>query len=411
MTHLRAPWLALVLALAPTIVRAQDAMPDEISLADLLDRAQRSPRVRVEAALAEAYRGDVREAGQHPNPVLSYEVAGFLGGIETNGGSQQELRVSQPLLWPGQVDRRIDAARARLDLARARTDALRAALSIELRRAYVALLGAQERAAVLVEAETSMERLASIVRGRAEAGAGRRWDVTRIEGELASVRAARDVAAAELLAASARIGALLGAPGWLPRARGVLADLPPVRPRDELLEDHPMLVVARGAHRAAVMRAEAERALAIPPIELTLGTIVSTAPEGGYLIGGVAMPLPFFDANQGAIERAEREADAAELARDATRLELEAALAGARRVVSLRRDALAAYEREVVERLPLLAEMAEAAYQGGEVGVFEVLDAVRATRELRTERVDREESLRLSEIDLLEAALGAALAD
>lgn len=407
MTRFAALLVIVLSLLAPAFARAQE--PETVSLDDLLEQMERSPRARVEAALAEAFQGDVRAAGEHPNPVLSYEFAGFLGGQETNGGSQQELRISQPLLWPGQLDRRVEAARARLDLARAEVGALRAALGIELRRAFVELLAAQERVAVLTESEAAMERLVEIVRGRAEAGAGRRWDVTRVEGELASVRASTEAARAAEVAAAGRIGALLGRPGWFPRARGRLADFALQAGGSAVRQEHPLLELARRARAAAAARVEAERALAIPPIELTLGGIVSTAPEGGYLIGGVAMPLPLFDANRGAILRAEREADAAELAEDATRLELDAALSRARRVVELRSAALAAFEREVVERLPLLAEMAEAAYQGGEVSVFEVVDAVRASRELRGERVDLEAALRAAEVELLEAALGLAL--
>lgn len=386
------------------IARAQEA--DVVTLDELLERVERAPRVRVQSALAEAFHGDVRAAGQHPNPTLSYEFAGIVGGIETNGGSQQEIRLSQPLMWPGQIDRRVDAARARLDLAHAELDALRAALGLEVRRAFIELLAAQERSVVLSEAEASMERLAEIVRGRAQAGAGRRWDVVRIEGELASVRAERDAASAEEAASAGRIAALLGVPGWFPRAGGKLSDF--AIPDTELEErpSHPLLETARRGRVVAEARLAAERILAIPPIELSLGTVISTDPEGGYLLGGVSMPLPFFDANQGAIERAEREVDAAETTEDATRIELASALARARRVIAHRREALSAFERGVVERLPILGEMAEFAYRGGEVEVFEVIDAVRAARELRKERIDREEALRLAEVDAMEAATG-----
>lgn len=399
-----------LLAAAPAQAQPSAAsLPESVTLDDLLEMTARSPRLRVEAALAEAYRGDVRAAGQHPNPVLSYNFAGFLAGGETNGGTQQQIVLSQPLLWPGQLDSRVEAARARLELARAEVGLLRAALALELRRAFVDLLAAEERASVLAEVEGAMERLAEIVRGRADAGAGRRWDVVRIDGELASIRSARDAADAERAAAAGRLGVLVGAPGWMPRAEGTWADLPRADVPGDVRQEHPVLEVARRAQRAARARLDSERALAVPPIELGVGTIVSTAPEGAYLYGAVAMPLPFFDANQGQIERAEREVEAAELAADAARIALDASLARARRVLDRRREALAAFERGVVDRLPLLSEMAQTAYQGGEISVFEVLDAVRAGRELRLERLEREQSLREAEIDVLEAALGAPI--
>jgi cobalt-zinc-cadmium efflux system outer membrane protein len=403
-------WLLVLALLAPVSSAGAQVsdLPETVTLEQLLEMVERSPRLAAEAALAGAARGDIRAAGQHPNPVFSYDFAGFLGGGETNGGTQSTFVYSQPLLWPGQLERRVEAARTAFEAARARVDVVRAQLALELRRAVIALLAAQERSAVLDEIETAMERIAQIVRGRAEAGAGRRWDVVRIEGELASVRAARDVAAADEQAASGRIGALVGAPAWFPRAEGTLATLALGEIPDSVREEHPALEAARRAVAAARARVEAERALAVPPIELGIGGIATTWPEGGYLIGRVAMPLPFFDANQGQIERAEREADAAELAEAATRTELQAALARARRVVARHRAALESFERGVVERMPLLLDMAEAAYRAGEVGAFELLDAVRASRDFRLERIAREEALRLAEVDVIEAALGAA---
>jgi cobalt-zinc-cadmium efflux system outer membrane protein len=403
---------ALVVAsfvLAPGARAQESAWPESVTLGQLLDMVGQSPRLAAEAAGAEALRGDVRSAAQHPNPILSYDFSGFLGGGATNGGSQSTFLLSQPLLWPGQLDRRVEAARAALDAARARVAVFRAFLEIELRRAFVELLAAQQRTAVLGEIEAAMERIVQIVRGRAEAGAGRRWDVVRVEGELASVRAARDAGAADVHRASGRIGELIGIPSWFPRAEGTLAEIALGEMPDAVREGHPVLEAARRAVAAARARVEAERAFAVPPIELGIGGIATTWPEGGYLIGRVAMPLPVFDANQGPIERAEREADAAELVEAATRNELEAALLRARRVVDQRREALESFERGVVERMPLLLEMAEAAYRAGEVGAFELLDAVRASRDIRIEQIEREKDLRLAEVDLLEAALGAAV--
>ena len=118
------------------------------------------------------------------------------------------------------------------------------------------------------------------------------------------------------------------------------------------------------------------------------------------------MPIPVFDQNQGAIDRAEREVDAAQLSEEASRRELAAALAAARLALEQRREALADFDAGVLAQLPRVIEMATVAYRGGEIGVFELLDAVRAARGLTLERLEREEALHTAEVDFLQAALG-----
>jgi cobalt-zinc-cadmium efflux system outer membrane protein len=398
--------LACVVASFASVASAQDAV--DVSLEELYAMADTSPRIVAAETLADADLGDVTIAGTPENPVLSYDIWGLIWGQQTNGGSQQQVTLSQTFPWPGQLEARVQAARAQHASDLALVDLARALLRLEVRRAFVALLAAQERESLLASQEAVLEGTASIVRGRAEAGAGRRWDILRMDAELASIRAERDAATADTTVAAGRIATLLGRPDWTPRARGTWADLPApaLRDGDAPLDEHPAIEAARRATEAAEAALRREHALVIPAFQLRIGTMVSTWPEGGYLYGGIAMPLPIFDQNQGAIDRAEREAEAARERETATRAELAATLRSARAALEGRRQALADFDTGVVERLPQISEMAGVAYRGGEIGVFELLDAVRSTRALVLERVEREAELHDAEVDWLEAALG-----
>lgn len=397
-----------VVARAACIAHAQDGAPTEVSLDELYEMVDASPRIVAAQTLADADLGDVTTAGTPENPVLSYDLWGLIWGQQTNGGSQQQIGIGQMFPWPGQLDARVRAAMAQHDADRALVDLARAMMRLEVRRAFVALLAAQERVTLLETQETALAEVAGIVRGRAESGVGRRWDIVRMEAELASVRAGRDAADADATVAAGRLATLLGRPGWTPRARGTWSDLPSLvlRGGDDVPEDHPAVEAARRATEAAEAAARREHALAIPAFQLRIGTLVSTWPEGGYLYGGFAMPLPFIDQNQGAIDRAEREAEAAREREDAIRSELGAALRSTRRALDQRRQALADFDTGVLAQVPQITEMAQLAYRGGEIGAFELLDAVRSTRALVLERVDREAELHDAEVDWLEAAIG-----
>ena len=401
-------WLSLCCIPARASAQARAAtqpLPRDLDLNALFQRVESSRRARVEAALALAVRGDVRTAGQHPNPELTYDGAGFLGGQETNGGSQHQIVLTQRLLWPGQMDRRIDAATARWALADAQVDVLRAELSLEIWRAALVLSAAHERTLVARASLDRLERIVAILRGRSEAGAGRRWDVVRAESERASLQSALDLASVEEAQAANMIAVLLGAPSWQPESVPTLAALSP-HVTTAAAELHPRRVAAQRALAAAEAQARMEHALALPPIELGIGTILSSAPEGGYVLGRISMPIPLFDANQGAIERAERERDASELARDATERELEARAAHSRAALTRLQASLAALDTEGTARLPQLAEMAETAFTGGEVSAFELIETLQSIYVIRARRVEVELEVRLAELAAVAAMQG-----
>ncbi|MBN8616419.1 MAG: TolC family protein [Deltaproteobacteria bacterium] len=397
--------VVLVALLHGARVHAQDASEETtvtVTWAELEARLSDSPRLVAAHLAAEAGEGDVIAAGTPENPLLSLDFAGFLGGEPTNGGTQSQIVIGQTLPWPGQLDARVRAAQARLVADRSLVTLARAYARLDLRRAYVALLAAQDREALLAEAEARLSRIATLVTARSTAGAGRRWDVVRIEAELAALRSTRDAARGDVAAARGRIAALLGRPGENVRAPGTLSDLAPL-PIRATEREHPRLAVAQREIEAAEAAETRERAWAVPPIQLRVGAIVSSWPEGGYLLGGLSMPLPFVDQNRGAIERAAVQASAARAARDATSREVEAARIAAERTLARRREALERFAGGVSSSLATIGEMAEIAFRGGEIDVFELLDSVRATRELVLGRIERDEAVRQAEIDLVEA--------
>jgi cobalt-zinc-cadmium efflux system outer membrane protein len=395
--------VGLVLVSSPQ-VSAQDDRGSAVTLDELYALAASSPRIQAAQELADAGLGDVTAAGTLENPEISYDVMGLLWGEATNGGSQQQLTASQRLPWPGQLDARIRAAQAALAADRSLVDLARGLLEIDLRRAFIALLATQERSALLVEQQAALEEVATIVRGRTASGAARRWDVVRIEAELAAIEAARATASADGVLAAGEVARLLGRVDWTPRAAGRLRDLPAAT-IVPAVDAHPRVTAARLRSEAADAALARERALAFPQVELRLGYVQSTVPEGGYLYGGFSVPMPFFDQNQGAIERAEHERAAALRTEEAVRAEIEAQRSALTRALELRRSALAEFDERVLAGLTSAVDMARVAYAGGEIEIFELLDSVRTARVMMAERVALEESLQRAVVDALEATL------
>jgi cobalt-zinc-cadmium efflux system outer membrane protein len=207
---------------------------------------------------------------------------------------------------------------------------------------------------------------------------------------------------------SGQMAALLGLPGWSPRALGAL-DVGSVSTDVEVLwgtaqRRRPSLVALRrqqAAARGGLFLAHRER---LPVPALSGGAQTTRDVSGTSAFVGFSIPLPFFDHNQGAVARAAAQIDAADLLSQAGLGEARAEIERAATVLKKRRDALHAFEGAVSERVPTLRRMAEDAYREGKADILELLDANRSLRDFQLARVQQLEAVKLAE----ETVIGAA---
>lgn len=371
----------------PARARAQEGTAETITLDDAVrivrEESGLARALRARAAVADA---EVALAGVYPNPALSYVFMGRFDGTDAAiNGSQHQVWLDVPLLIAGQHDARRDVAAVSAVAERAEVESGLLGLEIEARRAFVALLAAQDRVARLESARGELAHFRTIVEGRTGAGAQSPYDAARIAIEASRVEASLASARADVREAASRLAALAGRRGWQPRASGTLED-------DEAgaagVEQLPSVRAARLRAEAAerdVRRAELER---IPEIAVGLGAYLTSDPDSGSVYAGLSIPLPIFDTGEAAVRRARAARDAAAEARDAIEERAEAWMEGALDVLRARRDALRVFDTEALGRVPELQRMAEASYRLGASGVFELLDAFRARLELELARIE-----------------------
>ncbi len=347
-----------------------------------------------------------------PNPSLAYSVIGRVHGTaDAINGTQQQAWVEQPLLLAGQRGARRDAAEGALGVARARAETDMADLERHSYTAWVTLLAAQVRLAELERARAQVAELERIVTGRAGAGAASPYQVLRMQVEGAELATQVASARSDVDAASGNLAALLGIPGWAPRARGTLAPLG-VRYTEATLWQQarkrlPELRMARREAQAAEARVGVAQAERWPVPVLGAGVFFTTAPGAISAYAALSVPFPLFDFGGAAIDRARAEARAALADADASEAAAHARLDTALRVLALRRAALESLEHGVIDRLPQLSDMARASYQAGSSGLTDLLDAVRARSDTTLTRIDAVAAVVQGEIDVL--AAGGAL--
>jgi cobalt-zinc-cadmium efflux system outer membrane protein len=383
------------------------ALPQNVDLPAVLRLLRDvSPRLEVDRQGIAQAQADRITAGTYPNPTVSYGYTQQGGGQPTvfTGNRQQDATVELPLLVAGQRSARIERAEREIEAARARVAAGASTLAAEVGAAFVALLAAQEKAALLGSAGTDVNRLRDIVGGREASGAASRYDVTRLQVELGGLRARIEDTRAEVAERSGMLAVLLGLPNWRPAASGSLAALQfgargAATPVDRAARS-PLSVAAAREQATAYSAIEVARRERWPVPAVSVGRSWTSEPYGGANRLGLTVELPVFDTRRGPLARAEADAHAATLRRNLVTAEVTANVQRLESVIAARSDALARFENDAASRLPALGQMAEDAYRLGRGSILELLDATRSRYDLQQIRVDLAAALAEAQVRL-----------
>lgn len=387
------PWsrrrlLGLTL-LAPLAGLAADAAPaTPLRWADVAATVDRHPLVREAMARQEGAAAATSAAGAVPNPVLAVAVGE--GRPRDGGAARRELgySVELPLEFLATRGPRVAAARAAQEGARHDALAVRAQALRELRRAFVAVAHGD----AVVEAGEELTRqaadLAGLVRRRAEQGEGRPTEVARVEIELLRLRNAVERARAAAGAQRRRLSTWLGAP--VGRLEADLAATLPLPPLEELLErvlaSSPAVEAARARVQAAAEEARAERWERAPRLALGASHVEELDRSASTVTATATLPL--WNWNQGRIRQAEATQDAERARLDATARELTAGLSDAWRGCASGEAGTRRFRDEILPRAEGSARTLGRAFELGEAGLLDVIDARRVLLETRREYLD-----------------------
>jgi cobalt-zinc-cadmium efflux system outer membrane protein len=398
--------VATLLLLPSVAVMAQGAAQEPLATQVTVDQVlaimnERSPRIAADRASIKVVEADRITAHTLPNPSISYGGTHLVSGLSTGALTQHQVVMDQPLLVGHQRQARESEADLNVSAERARVDEVLAHRKVAVRQAFATLLSKQEQLDVSKQSLADLERVQLVVRGRAEAGERSKYDVARVDTETETLRVDIMNAEADVEDAAGQLATLLGLPGWSPRALGSLnpADIPtePDRLWDIATKQRPALVSLRqqqAASQGGIVLARRER-LPIPVV--SGGAQLTNDVTGTSAFFGLSVPLPVFDKNQGAIAKAEAQLDADTLAVTAELQEARADVERAAKALLARRDALARLEGGVVQRVPVLRQMAEDAYREGSGDILDLLDALRSQRAIQLSHVQQLESVKLAE--------------
>ena len=372
----------------PLLVPREGPLPANLTLEQALEEAEaRSPAIIAARARVEAAEARIRQAGFRSNPELAVEVENFAGSGALSGfrGTETTLSVSQRLDLGGRRRTRVATAEAELAAERLRLAIARADLARAVREQFATAVTARERLRVSTENEERARELARIAGILVEEGRDPPLRAIRARSAAAQAAAALEAARAEERASRGTLAALFGVSTPPEAVIGALLDLQP-----RTIDPERSLEVRLAEAERLRAEAEVSQQIAARRLDPAVGLGVRHVRETGdvALVGGLSMPLPVFDRNQGNIAAARAGIRAAEAnltnALASSRVRARNAIIN----VEAAESRVEALERAAIPEAAEALRLTQLAYREGRATLLELLDAQDAYLAAQTALID-----------------------
>lgn len=382
-------WVTLSVAFLVPIAWAATAHAQSLSEADAVARAlASSPRLRAARARSAQVAADERARRTVANPSIRVQQESAAGVRD------RFVLVEQELALDGRRGLLAQAAVHAVGAADAQVLADAQVVRRDTRAAYTQLLAAEARERVLANGLTTLEALTERLRAREQAGDGSAFDRLRTERELADFMADRRATATAVSVARAQLAAAIGesAGGATLTASDDLARLPAPATLDTVLDAARTRRPALRAAQADIDRLTFERRAAarLSWVQPFVSGGWKQTDDGGRADSGYAFSLgvavPVFRRGVAETTSIANALLGAEATRDAVTREIDTEVRVAHAQAVDGRARAAAYAEEALARSRDLVRIATLAYDEGEIGILELLDAHRTLlgAELRT---------------------------
>lgn len=360
---------------------------------------EQSPYAREARARAAIAQAEAKGRTLYVNPNFNYTREG--AGLTEFFQAEQAIPINgrlKLLRQAGDSAVRATEAEGAFDVWQART---------ALRLAFYQLLGAQERERVYSIGLKEIENVIRVLRDREREGEGSKFDRIRTERERAELLAELALVQAEMELERSRLVA------FLPPATEIATVAGQIETILGPLDGTALVQRAMGARedfRAEQRRLEQfrleERAadrLKIPEPVLNAGFKRADVGQNRIANGGVVgvtIPLPLFNKGQAEVARYSAEQERISARLQILTQRIRAAVEGTVRAFNVRVQARDRYRQELADSGPELIKIATVAYQEGEIGILQLLDAYRSQRQAQLRMLDIQAAVKEAQIEL-----------
>jgi cobalt-zinc-cadmium efflux system outer membrane protein len=371
--------------LLPSVALASNMAVTEADAVRLF--LEESPRARTVPLIVQSVGAELRVEARVSNPNVAYQIEDAAGVRDEFLTFQQELPITGRR---GLLRERAEAASSAAGLAVEREVQ---ADAYAMKASFYEVLYRERALGRLQRGTELLERVVEILGRREREGENSGYDLLRAEQELVDVRIATAEAEAALSVARSRFGSFFD-PALQMETVALEGDLGMTGGDPDPHEAIERALSQRADLRALLAQAErrdlerrAARRRRFPEPTLTAGWKRTQAPglaDTGF-VAAVTVPLPIFDRGQRTAERATADRQRAEFEREILQREIRADVQAALARERAARQAEQRYGEDVERRAGELRAIAQLAYDEGESGILELLDAHRTslTIELR----------------------------
>ncbi len=339
-----------------------------------------------------------------PNPHVGYDHEG--------AGLTQISRVQQTLPLNGRLALLRQAGLSAVRVAEMQSQHVLWSRCSDMRRAFYDLVLAQQRETVLHDAISQLQEVVRILRERERLGESSRFDLLRAEREESELRAELISAQAGIAQARSRLAAFFDGtvnPAAI-RAQGELGSGQELPPLPALLQ---AALESRGDYQAEQQQQEqfqweeqAATRLRIPDPVLSVGFKraegLAGIRYGPYI--GFSLAVPIFDRGKARVAELEAELRRSAYRREILNQQVQAEVTGAHEALRMRRLAAEEYRLRFQQEGSQLERIAQEAYQEGELGILELLDAYRVQRQSSLRALELLAASKQAEVELERAA-------
>lgn len=398
-------WLSFVVVALSLWNGAVSGRAATLTLDQALALAEENhPQLRAGAAQVEAAQAGITTARAYPNPEAGVLAGGQTYRVPGNvSGFVSSFSLTQPLELGAVRPSRIQLAERGRESSEYALSGTRLAVLSGVRRAFYQALRKRGEIGLLAENLRLVEELRQRIQVRVDVGEAGRLELIRADAEAATARTAANSAQLQYISALSQLRAAVGS--TLDTNLGIEGAVdPPVNLpvpdelRREALDRHPVLALARSEVRRAEARLAYETALRRP--QPALRAEIDTPPDTPTYRIGVEIPLPLWNRREGPIAEASAQLRQANALAQSREVEILAAIEGAYGRYQMVSQQLAAFEQGLLREAEEALRAAETAYQLGERGILEVLDAQRVLRTVRLNFVNAQFDRQAALIDL-----------
>lgn len=366
-----------LLSLSVSAQSAADGDERVIALREALERTlAANPDLTAFGFQIAAAEGRLEQAGLAPNPELGVALQDVVGTGAFRGVRSAETTVTLGwVLERGVRARIVDSARAGVGLRMVDAGIVRIDAAAETARRFLESLGQQGRLENAGRAVALAQATVTLIAESVSAGRSLEAELARAEAELARAESIQDNYEYEVLSAHHRLSAQWGAtqPDFS-TVSGSVDPLPVLEPFAALLarmDANPELLRFMSQQRLDEAELQLARARAKPGWQVSAGLRRFDVVDDFALVGGLTVPLPVRNRNQGNIAAARADIARTEAEMTAAHVRIETMLFGLYQELNQNVQLAARLRADVIPRLERALADTRRAYELGRYGYSE----------------------------------------